>query len=135
MINPATGAFITEFGPLASAEVRDLSSGFASLQELEPAASAPAALHRVALPLVKALHQFEREGFAGFVTAYERRDSLRGRRVTSQDLANADRELDRTVEGVSGNGALRLRVGAALHLVSSGEVSVRIVESQAGGAG
>jgi BirA family biotin operon repressor/biotin-[acetyl-CoA-carboxylase] ligase len=120
--------------PLASAEMRELSSGFASLQELEPTASAPAALHRVALPLIKALHQFEREGFAGFATAYERRDLLRGRRVTSQDPANADGELDGTVEGVSRTGALRLRVGAALHLVSSGEVSVRIVDSLAGGA-
>jgi BirA family biotin operon repressor/biotin-[acetyl-CoA-carboxylase] ligase len=120
---------------LASAETRELSSGFACLQELEPAASAPTALHRVALPLIKALHQFEREGFAGFATAYERRDLLRGRRVTSKDPANADGELDGTVEGVSRNGALRLRVGAALHLVSSGEVSVRIVDSMAGGAG
>ena len=79
---------------LASAETRELSSGFACLQELEPAASAPTALHRVALPLIKALHQFEREGFAGFATAYERRDLLRGRRVTSKDPANADGELD-----------------------------------------
>jgi hypothetical protein len=54
--------------------------------------------------------------------------------VTSQDPANADGELDGTVEGVSRTGALRLRVGAALHLVSSGEVSVRIVDSLAGGA-
>lgn len=120
---------------LASAETRELSSGFACLQELEPAASAPTALHRVALPLIKALHQFEREGIAGFATAYERRDLLRGRRVTSKDPANADGELDGTVEGVSRNGALRLRVGAALHLVSSGEVSVRIVDSMTGGAG
>jgi BirA family biotin operon repressor/biotin-[acetyl-CoA-carboxylase] ligase len=120
--------------PLASAEVHELSSGFACLQELEPGASAPESLHRVALPLIKALHQFEREGFAGFATAYERRDLLRGRRVTAQDPAHADGALDGTVEGVSRNGALRLRVGAALHLVTSGEVSVRIVDSMAGGA-
>ena len=120
---------------LALTQAREMSSGFACLQEIEPAASAPAALHRVALPLIKALHQFEREGFGGFAPAYARRDLLRGQRVTAQDQASPGAVLAGTVEGVSGRGALLLRVGAALHLVSSGEVSVRLADPAAASCG
>ena len=105
---------------------RDISSGFGWLQEVTPSATPADALHCVALPLVKALLQFEREGFAGFAPAYARRDLLRGQRVVTQDAGSDGATLDGTVEGVSANGALLLRVGAALHLVSSGEVSVRL---------
>ena len=112
----------------------ELSSGFACLQELDAAASAPAALHRVALPLVKALRQFAREGFAGFAPAYARRDLLLGQRVSTQDPAASDATLEGTVEGVSGSGSLMLRVGSSLHLVSSGEVSVRVADNEAGNA-
>jgi BirA family biotin operon repressor/biotin-[acetyl-CoA-carboxylase] ligase len=111
---------------LTPQQQRGLSSGFACLQELDPAASAPAALHRVALPLVKALLQFEREGFAGFAQAYARRDLLRGLRVVTQDAADGSAPFEGIVEGVSGSGALLLRVGSSLRLVSSGEVSVRV---------
>jgi len=120
--------------PLSSPQPRELSSGFACLQELSAAASAPAALHSVALPLVRALLQFEREGFAGFAPAYARRDLLRGRLVTAQDATNSGALLEGTVEGVSGSGALLLRVGSALHLVSSGDVSVRMAGKSADGA-
>jgi len=119
--------------PLSSPQPRELSSGFACLQELSAAASAPAALHSVALPLVRALLQFEREGFAGFAPAYARRDLLRGRLVTAQDATNSGALLEGTVEGVSGSGALLLRVGSALHLVSSGDVSVRMAGKSADG--
>jgi BirA family biotin operon repressor/biotin-[acetyl-CoA-carboxylase] ligase len=91
-------------------------------------------LHRVALPLVKALHQFEREGFSGFAPAYARRDLLRGQRVTTLGPAGGDTMLEGTVEGVSASGALLLRVGPSLHVVSSGEVSVRVAHHEAGGA-
>jgi BirA family biotin operon repressor/biotin-[acetyl-CoA-carboxylase] ligase len=118
--------------PLALSQPRELSSGFACLQELEPRTNAAEALHCVALPLVRALHQFEREGFAGFAPAYARRDLLRGRRVSTQEPTPADTGLEGRVEGVSSNGSLLLRVGQALHLVSSGEVSVRVSPGQAG---
>ncbi len=121
--------------PLALPQPREMSSGFACLQEIDDAASAPAALHRVALPLVKALRQFEREGFAAFATAYALRDLLRGHRVTTQDPSASDAALEGTVEGVSGSGSLLLRVGQSLRLVSSGEVSVRMVDNEAGDAG
>ena len=118
----------------ALALTRELSNGFACLHEFDPAASAPAALHRVALPLVKALLQFEREGFASFATAYARRDLLRGQRVATYDAADSRTALEGTVEGVSGSGSLLLRVGPSLHLISSGEVTVRMVGSEGGPA-
>jgi len=113
--------------PLAPGPPRDMRHGFACLQEISPAATAPDALHSVALPLVKALRQFEREGFAGFATAYARRDLLRGRRVTALDPGPGGTALEGDVEGVSGNGALLLRVGGSLHLITGGEVSVQML--------
>ena len=110
---------------------RELNHGFACLQELEAAATAPAALHRVALPLIKALRQFEREGFAGFAAAYARRDLLLGQQVTALDPGRPDGALEGRVEGVSHSGSLLLRVGGSLHLVSSGEVSVRLAANPA----
>ena len=59
--------------PAAPAAAPPLTHGHACLQEISPAATPPSALHRVALPLVRALQQFEREGFAGFASAYARR--------------------------------------------------------------
>jgi BirA family transcriptional regulator, biotin operon repressor / biotin---[acetyl-CoA-carboxylase] ligase len=103
----------------ALASARDGGSGGAGL------ASAPAVLHRVALPLVRAILQFERESFAGFASAYERRDLLRGQPVTV--LGPRGEMLQQgTAEGVAAHGALHLRDAAgALHELSSGEVSVR----------
>jgi BirA family transcriptional regulator, biotin operon repressor / biotin---[acetyl-CoA-carboxylase] ligase len=111
---------------LTQAPPREWSSGQASLNELSPGITAPEALHRVALPLVQALQQFEREGFAGFAPAYARRDLLRGQSVTAIDTAQADATLEGVVEGVAANGALLLRVGSVLHSISSGDVSTRM---------
>jgi BirA family transcriptional regulator, biotin operon repressor / biotin---[acetyl-CoA-carboxylase] ligase len=106
-------------------EPGDLSSGFASLREIDPQASAPSALHRVALPLVRALLQFEREGFAGFAGAYARRDLLRGQAV--RVLSPRGELLSEGVaEAIAANGALRLRdTAGTLHDIASGDVSVR----------
>ena len=112
----------------------EVNHGLASLRELDPRLTAPAALHRVALPLVKALHQFAREGFGGFAPAYTRRDLLRGQQVSAVDPAAGDSALIGTVEGVSRSGSLLLRVGTALHLVSSGDVSIRIADPEPGSA-
>jgi BirA family biotin operon repressor/biotin-[acetyl-CoA-carboxylase] ligase len=107
-------------------EPRDMSSGFASLQEIDPAASAPSVLHRIALPLVRSILQFEREGFAGFAGAYERRDLLRGQ-VVNVVGPRGEPVFAGLVEGVAANGALRVReAGGAVHEISSGEVSVRV---------
>ncbi len=106
----------------ASGAATPLHHGYACLQELSPAASAPAALAAVAVPLAQALKRFEREGFAPFLDAFTRRDLLRGRSVgVSGGLA-----LEGTAEGVDGLGALLVRAGGACHLVVSGEASVRL---------
>ena len=95
----------------------------ASLQELLPGIDAPAALARIALPLVQALRRFEREGFAALVDAYARRDLLRG-----QPLSTSDAQARGGVaEGVDAGGALQLRdADGRLQRIVSGEVSVRL---------
>jgi BirA family biotin operon repressor/biotin-[acetyl-CoA-carboxylase] ligase len=101
--------------------IEGLSSGFACLQELQADASAPAALARMAAPLVLAMKRFEREGFAPFAAAFERRDLLRGQRVVTL----AAQSLEGVAEGIDERGALRVRAGE-LHALVSGEVSVRL---------
>lgn len=106
--------------------VPDASSGVACLQELDAALSAPLALHRVAAPLLRALHAFERDGFAAFEQRYSARDLLLGREVVAGALHGV-------AHGVAANGALRLRCGdgplAPLRDIVSGEVSVRLQPS------
>lgn len=102
-------------------DTQDLNTGYACLQEIDPGASAPAALAVVAAPLVRALQRFEREGFASFGAAFARRDLLCGRAITTTqpDLPAG------TAEGVDERGALRVRADG-LHKLVSGEVSVRL---------
>ncbi len=99
----------------------DVSTGYACLQEIDPAASAPAALAAVAPPLVRALRRFEREGFAAFEAAFRSRDLLQGRSVVTS-LADVPQG---TAEGVDSRGALRVAAGGTVHTLVSGEVSVR----------
>ena len=103
-------------------EVGDASTGFACLQELNPGASAPAVLRQVALPLVLALRQFERDGFAAFIERFGARDLLRGHpvRTTQPDVPEG------MAQGVSAQGALLVQTASGLKPVSSGEVSVRL---------
>jgi BirA family transcriptional regulator, biotin operon repressor / biotin---[acetyl-CoA-carboxylase] ligase len=100
-----------------------LAHGYASLHECDAAASAPAALQRVAPALVRALKRFEAEGFEPLIAAYTRRDLLRGRAV----LTSGGTEQSGTAAGVDGQGALLLeRGGGAIEHIVSGEVSVRL---------
>lgn len=99
--------------------VGPLSQGYACLDEMEPGASAPATLHRVAPTLVDAIATFEREGFAPWVGAYARRDVLRGRAVRSGSIEGI-------ADGVAPNGGLRVRTDAGEQLITSNEVSVRV---------
>ncbi len=99
----------------------ELPHGYACLQELQPAASAPDVLAQVAGPLISSLLRFQDEGFAPQRAAYARRDLLLGQPVTTtQPDVTAG-----VAEGVDARGALRVRCGA-LHRVVSGEVSVRL---------
>ena len=103
-------------------QAEDAGSGFACLQELEPGIDAPAALHRVAAPLARALRRFEAEGFAAAAADFARRDLLAGQpvRTTQQGLAEG------IARGVDERGALQIQTSAGLVAVTSGEVSVRI---------
>ncbi|MEO5697802.1 MAG: biotin--[acetyl-CoA-carboxylase] ligase [Burkholderiaceae bacterium] len=98
-----------------------VNTGFASLSELDPDASAPNVLSRLALPLVQALKQFEREGFAAFADRFAARDLLRDQPVRTT-LVDAPEGIAR---GISASGALMLQTPAGMTTVSSGEVSVR----------
>ena len=101
--------------------VPDLPQGYACLQEMMPAITAPAALALVAAPLVRALLQFQARGFAPLAAAYAQRDLLRGQQV-STTLATVPAGV---AEGVDERGALRVRCGD-VHSIVSGEVSVRL---------
>jgi BirA family biotin operon repressor/biotin-[acetyl-CoA-carboxylase] ligase len=99
-----------------------LASGYGCLQELDPAITAPLALHRLAVGLVRALLRFEREGFGSAgAQAWARRDLLAGRAVstTQPDCPTG------MAEGVDALGALLLRGPDGPKRLVSGEVSVR----------
>jgi BirA family transcriptional regulator, biotin operon repressor / biotin---[acetyl-CoA-carboxylase] ligase len=102
--------------------IEGLNNGYACLQEIDPDISAPAALAQACEPLVRALLQFERDGFAAFAADYARRDFLRGQTVTTTLPALPEG----VAEGVDKRGALRVRCGAAVHEIVSGEVSIRL---------
>jgi BirA family biotin operon repressor/biotin-[acetyl-CoA-carboxylase] ligase len=99
-----------------------LGTGYACLQEIEPGITAPAALHRVAVPLAQALVRYEHEGFAAFAECFARRDLLRDRPVTTASPAVPQG----VALGVTPTGALRVRTpDGQVHEITSGEVSVR----------
>jgi BirA family transcriptional regulator, biotin operon repressor / biotin---[acetyl-CoA-carboxylase] ligase len=97
-------------------------SGYASLAELAPGITPPDALHRLALPLVQALQQFEACGFPAFAQRFASRDLLAGKWVTT----TLHETPQGHAEGVDARGALRLLCSDGRRMVvSSGEVSIR----------
>ncbi len=111
--------------PQGAAATAGLAHGYACLQELQAEWTAPQALARVAVPLVRALKAFEHDGFAPLVPAYARRDLLRGQAISS---SGGNENLQGTAQGVDEQGALLLDSGG-LHRVLSGEISVRLAPS------
>ena len=103
-------------------DVAEANTGFAALHELDAATTAPTVLAKIALPLVRALQQFEREGFAAFAERFAARDLLRGRtvRTTSAEVPKG------IARGVSLQGALLVQSASGIASVTSGEVSVRL---------
>jgi BirA family biotin operon repressor/biotin-[acetyl-CoA-carboxylase] ligase len=99
----------------------ELNTGFASISEFDPAATAPGVLARIAVPLVQALQHFERAGFAAFAERFASRDVLRGKRVRTTQPGVPEG----VARGVSAQGALLVQSDAGIATVSSGEVSVR----------
>lgn len=106
---------------IAPRDPAGLSTPPAWLQELLPALDAPAALLRIAAPLLQALRQFEVQGFAAFHDAFRQRDLLSGRPVQLSDGTTG------TAAGVDGRGALLVHTSAGMKTVNSAEVSVRPV--------
>jgi BirA family transcriptional regulator, biotin operon repressor / biotin---[acetyl-CoA-carboxylase] ligase len=106
------------------------STGMACLQELDASLDAPAALARLALPLVTALQSFERGGFAAFADRFAARDLLFQRHITTTQAGLPEG----VAQGVSAAGALRVQTPAGLQSVSSGEVSVRPLPIPSGAA-
>lgn len=99
--------------------VPDARSGVACLHELDASLDAPAVLHRVAVPLLQALAEFERAGFAAFEARYRIRDLLLGQPIeVGGHIGHA--------AGVASDGALLLRNDSQLHRIVSGDVSVRL---------
>jgi BirA family biotin operon repressor/biotin-[acetyl-CoA-carboxylase] ligase len=113
------------------ADAPKLNWGYACLQELDYGITAPAALARVAAPLVRALKAFEAEGFAPLQAGFARRDVLAGRElVTSLPTLPQGR-----ADGVDAHGTLWLQVGHERLPLSSGEVSLRPQAPTAAGVG
>ena len=102
--------------------LKDLSLGYACVNELLPGLDAPAVLARIAEPLVRALQAFERNGFAPLQARYAARDALAGRAVTTT-LEGVPHAI---ADGVDADGALVVQAGGTRHRVSSGEVTVRV---------
>ncbi|CAG1017879.1 BirA family transcriptional regulator, biotin operon repressor / biotin---[acetyl-CoA-carboxylase] ligase [Burkholderiaceae bacterium] len=100
----------------------EAASGYACVQEIDPQATAPQVLQRIARPLVDALRRFELEGFPAFAAAYARRDMLRDRavRTTHPDVPEG------VAVGLSDNGGLLVKTPEGIKEVTSGEVSVRL---------
>lgn len=107
---------------VASMAVADLSLGYACVQEFLPGITPPDTLRRVAAPLLKAVLEFQREGFAAFKARFEQRDALAGRRV----MTTGEPPVEGTALGIDDSGALRLQVGDDVQLLASGEVSLRL---------
>lgn len=105
-----------------------LAHGYACLQELQPAMTAPRALAAVAVPLARELRRFERQGLGPRLADYARRDLLQGQPVLTQ---SGSQPLAGMADGVDEQGALLLRHQDDVHRVLSGEVSVRLATAGA----
>jgi len=102
--------------------VAEADYGAAVLAELWPDATPQDTLARLGEPLVRALLDFEREGFAPLQQAYARRDVLLG-----QPVRTSDRSMPEGVAaGVDADGALKVASGGQTRRILSGEVSVRL---------
>ena len=88
--------------------------------ELQPGCQPESLLAQLALPLLQAIQQFERTGFAPLQAAFAQRDLLRGQ---SLRLSNGVQGLG---AGVDAEGVLQIDTDQGRVAVSSDEVSVRL---------
>lgn len=110
--------------PLPGADSTAFGQGYASLSEIDPAATAPAVLARVAAPLVQRVLDFGAGGTATLAAAFERRDMLAGQPVVVLGI-DGQTVAKGVAEGIAADGALRLRRADDVQAIVSGEVSVR----------
>lgn len=96
-----------------------LSTPPAALVELLPAVDAPAALARVAVPLIAAVRRFEADGFAPLQVAFNARAALLGQSVQCSDGVVG------VARGADAQGALLVQTDAGIRKITSAEVSVR----------
>lgn len=98
----------------------ELSTAPLGLQQLSPQATAPSTLAQVALPLLKTLLAFERDGFAPLQALFNARDALHDRPIRLNDGRVG------TARGVDFDGALRVDTAQGRERITSAEVSVRL---------
>ncbi len=96
----------------------ELPWGHACLRELKPGTDAPAVLAGIAAPLLQALLDFERDGFAPLRAAFARRDLLAGRRLASA----ASGGMSGIGDGVDDLGVLWLAADGSRFPVSTGDI-------------
>ena len=104
---------------LGRRDATGLATAPAWLGELLPGINAEGALLRLATPLLRAIVDFEAQGFAPFRAEFERRDALCGAQLALSDGTVGE------AQGVNGSGALLVRTTEGLKVVSSAEVSLR----------
>jgi BirA family transcriptional regulator, biotin operon repressor / biotin---[acetyl-CoA-carboxylase] ligase len=100
-------------------EAQGLSTPPAWLREFVPDIDPPAALVRVAEPLVRTVQAFEALGFAPFQARFNARDVLRDRAVVLSDGTAG------TAHGATDTGALLVHTASGMKTITSSEVSVR----------
>lgn len=96
-----------------------LSTPPAWLKEVHPDMDAPAALHRLLVPLVRDVLRFQADGFAPFQRRFATLDALAGRAVQLSDGTCG------VAQGVDADGALVVQTPTGLKKITSAEVSVR----------
>jgi BirA family biotin operon repressor/biotin-[acetyl-CoA-carboxylase] ligase len=101
------------------------STGVASLDELDAAATTTSTLARVAPALIAALRRFDAEGLAPFADRFAARDLLKGLAVSG---SGADGGGAGEAAGIDPNGALLLRTAEGTRAVVSGEWQLRVGE-------
>ena len=79
-------------------------------------------LRQLVLAIAAACAEAEQQGFAQLLADWDEVDALSGRSV---QVMQADRQLTGVADGVDASGALRLRQGDDVRLISSGTVRLR----------
>ena len=106
--------------PLPAERDNGLRTPSASLSEVLPDVDAPAALRRVAVPLIQMVQQFVHTGFSPLQAAYHERDALYGQTVVCSDGQSG------IARGVDTDGTLLLQTpDGDWKKINSAEVSVK----------